>query len=89
MKTFIKEQIPQIHVVDSEGLYLIWVDMRELKMNKIELEMFMLEKAHLWLDEGYVFGHGEEGFEGFNIACPRCVLIKVLNQLKKAINILE
>lgn len=89
MKTFIKEQIPQIHVVDSEGLYLVWVDMRELKMDKIELEMFMLEKAHLWLDEGYVFGHGGEGFERFNIACPRCVLIKALNQLKKAIDILE
>lgn len=69
MKDFINQYIPQIKVVEPEGLYLVWVDMRNLQMNNETLEKFMLEKAHLWLDEGYIFGQGGEGFERFNIAC--------------------
>ena len=42
-------------------------------MNKDELEKTMLEKAGLWLDEGYIFGTGGEGFERFNLAIPRSV----------------
>ena len=54
-------------------------------MNKDELETFMLEKAHLWLDEGYIFGNGGEGFERFNVATSRTTLTKALQQLEKAI----
>lgn len=85
MKAFLQEKLPDIKMVEPEGLYLIWVDMRKLGMNKDELEDFMLNKAHLWLDEGYIFGTGGEGFERFNIACPRSVLKRALEQLEKAV----
>ncbi len=58
MKTFFAEHLPEIKVIDPQGLYLVWVDMRSLGMNNQELEDFMLKKAHLWLDEGYIFGTG-------------------------------
>ena len=86
MKNYIKEKMPQLKVIEPEGLYLVWVDMHALNMDKIQLEEFMLKKAHLWLDEGYVFGTGGEGFERFNIACPRSVLKRALDQLYEAIN---
>lgn len=85
MQDFFKERLPQLKVIAPEGLYLVWVDMRSLGMNKEELEKFMLEKAFLWLDEGYIFGTGGEGFERFNVACPRSVLKRALEQLEKAI----
>jgi len=85
MRQFIAERLPEIKVISPEGLYLVWVDMRSLGMTKEELEDFMLHKAFLWLDEGYIFGTGGEGFERFNIACPRSVLQKALEQLEKAI----
>lgn len=85
MKEFFAERLPEIKVIDPQGLYLVWVDMRSLGMNKDELETFMLEKAHLWLDEGYIFGTGGEGFERFNVACPRSTLKQALEQLEKAI----
>ena len=53
--------------------------------DKDKLEELMLKKAHLYLDEGYIFGAGGDGFERFNIACPRSVLEKALCQLEKAI----
>ena len=59
--------------------------MRALGMDKDELEDFMLNKANLWLDEGYIFGTGGDGFERFNIACPRSTLKRALEQLEKAI----
>lgn len=85
MKDFFKERLPQLKVISPEGLYLVWVDMRSLGLNKDELETLMLEKAHLWLDEGYIFGTGGDGFERFNVACPRSVLKQALEQLEKAI----
>lgn len=85
MKDFFKKRLPEYLVIDSEGLYLVWVDMRALNKSNQELEEFMLEKAHLWLDEGYVFGTGGDGFERFNVACPRVTLQKALKQLEQAI----
>ncbi|MEG0275565.1 MAG: MalY/PatB family protein [Coprobacillus sp.] len=85
MINFFKERLPNIKVIQPQGLYLIWVDMRALNLNKDELEDLMLHKAHLYLDEGYIFGTGGEGFERFNVACPRVVLEKALLQLEKAI----
>lgn len=85
MKDFFAEHLPDIKVIDPQGLYLVWVDMRCLGMNNEELEEFMLKKAHLWLDEGYIFGTGGDGFERFNVACPRSVLKQALEQLEQAI----
>ena len=55
-------------------------------MSNDELEEFMLTKANLWLDEGYIFGTGGDSFERFNVACPRSTLEKALTQLEEALN---
>lgn len=85
MKDFFEQYLPDIKVIEPEGLYLVWVDFRSLNMNHEELEEFMLKKAHLWLDEGYIFGTGGSGFERFNVATPRIVLQKALEQLRDAV----
>lgn len=84
-KNFIKEKLPQIKVIEPEGTYLLWVDFRGLGLNYNELEDLMLNKAKLWLDEGYIFGKEGQGFERINIACSRKILERALNQLEKAI----
>lgn len=85
MRDFFAEKLPEIKVVDPQGLYLVWVDMRSLNMSVEELEDFMLHKAYLWLDEGYIFGTGGAGFERFNVACPRSTLKRALEQLETAL----
>lgn len=80
---FLKTNLPHIHLIEPEGLYLAWVDFRECGLNKDELEKVMLEKAGLWLDEGYIFGTGGEGFERFNLAVPRRILEDACQRLKK------
>ncbi|NFV74479.1 pyridoxal phosphate-dependent aminotransferase, partial [Clostridium botulinum] len=77
-KKFIEEKVPMLKVIEPEGTYLLWIDCRELKMSKEELEEFMLKEAGVAFDEGYIFGEEAIGFERMNIACPREVLKEAL-----------
>jgi cysteine-S-conjugate beta-lyase len=74
--------LAQIHVIEPEGTYLVWLDCRAFGMNKNGLEKFMKQKARIF------FGEEGDGFERINIACPKTVLIKALNQLKPAVDTL-
>ncbi|EDU37374.1 pyridoxal phosphate-dependent aminotransferase [Clostridium sporogenes] len=85
-KKFIEEKMPMLKVIEPEGTYLLWIDCRELKMSKEELEEFMLKEAGVAFDEGYIFGEEAIGFERMNIACPREVLNEALERIEKAIN---
>ncbi len=85
MIDFFETRLPEIKVIRPEGLYLIWVDFRALNLEPKELEDFMLHKVKLWLDEGYIFGTGGEGFERFNVACPRSTLTQALEAIESAI----
>lgn len=85
LKEYVAGNIPEVEVIEPEGTYLVWLDCRKLGMDAKTLEEFMLNKAKLWLDEGYIFGKQGEGFERINIACPRSILQEGLNRLEKAI----
>jgi len=86
---FITNNIPKIKIINLEGTYLQWLDFREFGMSSRELERFMQEEAHLFLDEGYIFGKEGKGFERINIACPTKVLEAALNRLNDAIKRLD
>ena len=88
-KDYIEKNIPKVKVVDPEGTYLAWVDMRGLGLSNEELREFMLKKARLALDCGFIFGPGGEGFQRFNLACPRAYVTEALERLEKAVKELE
>ncbi len=85
VREYLHENLPQIHLIEPEGTYLIWLDFRELGLPENELEDLIVNKANLWLDSGAIFGKVGEGFERINIACPRSLLEEALNNLKTAI----
>lgn len=82
LKSFVNEHMPRIKVVDTEGTYLVWMDLQEL--NLVDQKDFIVNKAGLWLDTGSMFGEEGRGFERINVACPRAVLEEALNRLKRA-----
>lgn len=86
VREYLKENLPEIKLVEPEGTYLIWLDCRSLGLSDEELQNLVENKAKLWLDDGYVFGAGGSGFERINIACPRATLKIALENLKKAIH---
>lgn len=83
---FIEQRVSDIKVIKPEGTYLVWLDCTNLGMNIDELKDFMLEKANVAMDDGYLFGPGGEGFTRINIACPRATLKDALERIEKAIN---
>ncbi len=78
----------RIRLIEPEGTYLLWLDCRDLGLSVDALEDLILNKAHLWLDSGKVFGAAGEGFQRINMACPRSVLQKALEQLCAAVSTL-
>ena len=82
MSNYIKSELPQLKMIEPEGTYLVWVDFRGMGLSAAELENFIVKKANLWLDSGSIFGKSGEGFERFNVACPRSILKQALEQIK-------
>lgn len=85
IREFVAEKLPKIHLIEPEGTYLVWLDFRDLNMTEEEREELIMKKAKLWLDSGIMFGDSGEGFERINMACPRKVLRKALEQLEAAL----
>lgn len=85
LETYVTEYIPQINVIKPEGTYLVWLDCRDLGLDKLALKRLMTDDAGVYLDEGFIFGQEGEGFERINIACPRSVLAEGLDRIRKAI----
>lgn len=86
MRKYIQTELPLLRMIEPEGTYLVWVDFRNLGLSETKLEELIVKKANLWLDSGAIFGKAGEGFERFNVACPRSVLKQALEQLKAAIS---
>jgi cystathionine beta-lyase len=86
MKSFIKDNLPQIKVTDLEGTYLSWLDFRGYGLPDSTIDEILIKKAKVWLDNGPQFGSGGEGFQRINLACTRKTLLKALDSIKRAFN---
>lgn len=82
---YLKENIPEIKAILPESSFLVWLDCRALNLTQRELVKLFIEKAHLALNDGAMFGPGGEGFMRLNVGSPRALLEKGLNNLKKAV----
>ena len=89
LRDFLQEKLPQIHLVEPEGTYLVWLDCSELGITGKELDQFIVDKAGLWLDGGSMFGPSGAAFQRVNIACPQATLELALNKLKAAVDNLK
>lgn len=85
MRDYLAEHAPQLHMVDCQGTYLVWVDCRALGLDAAGIRELVEDKARLWLDLGDMFGEDGTGFIRFNVACPRCTLERALKQLCAAV----
>lgn len=82
---YLKKNIPQIKAYRPQASFLIWLDCRELGLSQPDLVHLFEDKAGLALNDGTMFGKEGEGFMRLNVGCPRSILSKALDSLKKAI----
>ena len=82
LRGFLSEYMPKVKLIEPEGTYLVWLDFSACVESPEELKDKMLNKAKIWLDDGTMFGEEGACFERINIACPRTILIRALEQMK-------
>lgn len=85
-KDFMAKNFPDVWVADLEGTYLAWFDCRCFGMPGEELAQYLRKEAHLFLDDGYIFGPAGDGFERINLACTRAALVDALERFKTSMN---
>ena len=85
IQQFVAEKLPQLHIVEPQGTYLMWIDCSGLGLTGDALEDLMLHKAHVWPDMGTKFGEKTGQFIRLALACPHSVVVEVMDRLYKAI----
>ncbi|MGN0984166.1 MAG: MalY/PatB family protein [Gemmiger sp.] len=89
LRSFLRQQLPQLRLVEPEGTYFAWVDFGALGLERHALNELILRDARLWLDAGHIFGGDSGQFQRIVLACPRATLEQALQQLKRAVDALE
>lgn len=88
-EAYLKENIPAIRMIRPQASYLIFLDCRGLGLNQEGLKDFFANDVRLALNDGAMFGKEGEGFMRINVACPRSLLQKALEQLKAAVQAIQ
>lgn len=86
VRQFLREKLPDIALIEPEGTYLVWLDLRKLGLTEQQQRQLIVQDAKLWLDTGTLFGQGGEGFERINIACPRTTIKQAMQRLEHAVH---
>ena len=77
--------IPAVDLIEPEGTFLLWLDLRKLSLSPDDLTALLREKAGWAVTRGQAFGDEGIGFARLNIACTRKRLALALDQLERAL----
>jgi len=83
LKEFIAKELPFIHIPPLEATYLVWMDFSATGQSSQTITANLMDNENLWVNSGSMYGANGEGFIRLNIACPRALLEKGLNKIKK------
>lgn len=86
VEEYCHQHLPKIKPWRPEASFLVWLDCRPLGLQHDELIDLFVNRAHLALNDGAMFGPGGEGFMRLNVGTPRSILLQALLQLEQAMN---
>ena len=86
VESFCRENMPHIRPLRPQASFLVWLNCRDLHLSHEKLLELFIDKAHLALNDGEMFGPGGEGFMRLNVGCPRELVKQALIQLQLAIH---
>ena len=85
LNEFLSKNLPSLKVTPLEATYLVWIDIKELKISSQTFSENLKDAQGLWLNAGTMYGKAGEGFLRMNIGCPRALLKEGLERLKQYI----
>ena len=86
VEEYCQQHLPKIKPWRPEASFLVWLDCRPLGLQHDELIDLFVNRAHLALNDGAMFGPGGEGFMRLNVGTPRSIMLQALLQLEQAMN---
>ena len=86
VEDFCRGHLPLIRPIRPEASFLVWLDCSKLGLPQGKLDDLFVNKAHLALNDGTMFGCGGECHMRLNVAEPRSILEKAMTMLKDAIS---
>ncbi|MHA1611573.1 MAG: MalY/PatB family protein [Promethearchaeota archaeon] len=81
LKSYIETHLPTASVLPLEGTYLAWVDFRSFGIPPKDLDEIIKHQAHVFLDDGGMFGESGKGFQRINLACPQAILKEAMDKI--------
>lgn len=85
LRDYLRENLPEVRLVEPEGTYFAWLDFSALGLGAAELDDLILNRARLWLDAGSLFGECGGQFQRVVLACTRRTLREALGRLRRAV----
>lgn len=86
VEDYCRRHIPGIRPLRPQASFLVWLNCRDLHLSHDALLDLFIDKAHLALNDGEMFGPGGEGFMRLNIGSPRSYIERGLRHLADAVN---
>lgn len=85
--TYIEEYIPKLQVIKPEGMYLIWINFKELNIEDKEFNQLLVNNG-IALNPGFWFGKDGNGFLRMNLATSKKTTLQGLEKLKSTVDTL-
>jgi cystathionine beta-lyase len=83
---YVDKNIPGVRKVKAEATYLSWLDFRDTGLSQDEIMDRLVNKGGVGLYSGTDFGEEGAGFFRMNLACPRALLERGLDGVRKALS---
>ena len=80
---YINKELPKIRVHKAEATYMLWLDFSAYGYDNKTLNHKMIFEAGLGLNNGKEFGKQGEKCMRINLACPRIVVEKAMQNMRK------
>lgn len=81
LRDFIHSELPLLHIHETEGTYLGWVDISAYGKTAEQFCADLAKKSHVLFNPSEMYG--AEGYIRINLATSREVLVEALNRLKE------
>ena len=82
---YMEQNIPAIKVVKPQASYLVWLDFSALGLSHEAMVDMVVNRAHLAMNDGVMFGEQGKQHLRMNVGMPRAILKTALSQLKSAV----
>ena len=82
IEQFLRDELPQVSMLRPQASYLVFLDFRQLGLTHEALCELIIDRAHLALNDGAMFGKEGTGFMRLNAASPRSIIAEAMRRLK-------